>query len=391
MRLRVLVVTTLYPSLADPGHAPFNRQQFRHLADRCDLEIQAVVPWRFAPPLGRARSPEIARTERIDALEVHHPRFATLRGLAPLNVGLMSASLAPALLRRRLTGRRYDVVLGAYAYPDGCAAVLLARALRLPVVVKCHGSDLNRVPEQLILRKQIEAILPRADRVVVVSEKLGARARALGVAPDRVDLVYNGIDRERFAVRDAGAARAALGLPAEAALVLYVGTLAEHKGAADLLTAAEALATSRPDARVIFVGDGPLAETIAARAAEPGANVIAAGRQPHERVAQYMAACDLLTLPSWDEGLPNVVREAHACGRRVVATAVGGIPEAVHRPELGQLVPAKAPAQLAAALADELGRTAVGPEAIAALAEVPTWPESAGALHDSLLRAAQRR
>jgi teichuronic acid biosynthesis glycosyltransferase TuaC len=382
-RLRVLALTTLFPSRADPGHAPFNRQQFAHLAQRVDLEVQAVVPWRFAPPLGRARSPEIARREWIDSVEVHHPRFATLRGLAPLNAALMSASVAPALLARRLQGARYDVVLGAYAYPDGVAAVLLAKAMGLPVVVKCHGSDLNRVPEHRPVRLQLQAVLPRADRVVVVSAKLGERAAALGVRPERIDLVYNGIDRERFRVRDAAEARRALGLPAAGQLVLYVGTLAEHKGAGDLLAAAAVLAKLRSEVRVVFVGDGPLAGAVAAA----GRNVIAAGRQPHEAVARYMSACDLLCLPSWDEGLPNVVREAHASGRPVVATAVGGIPEAVHRGELGQLVPPRDPARLLEALLLQLDSAPLDPEALAALAHVPTWAESAAALEASLQRA----
>ncbi|MCA9548552.1 MAG: glycosyltransferase [Myxococcales bacterium] len=382
-RLRVLAITTLFPSQADPGHAPFNRQQFAHLARRVDLEVQAVVPWRFAPPLGRARSPEIAWREWIDSVEVRHPRFVTLRGLAPLNAALMSASVAPALLARRLRGARYDVVLGAYAYPDGVAAVLLAKAMGLPVVVKCHGSDLNRVPEQLAARLQMQAILPKADRLVVVSAKLGERARELGVSADRIDLVYNGIDRERFRVRDAREARRALGLPEEGRLVLYVGTLAEHKGAGDLLDAAAILAKLRPEVRVVFVGDGPLAR----RVAEGPPNVLAAGRRSHEEVARYMNACDLLCLPSWDEGLPNVVREAHASGRPVVATGVGGIPEAVHRPELGQLVPPKDPARLVEALLLQLDSAPLAPEALAALADVPTWEQSAAELEASLRRA----
>lgn len=344
----------------------------------------AVVPWRYGRPLGRARSSEIAAHEVIDGLAIHHPRFVTLPGLAPLNVALMGASLLPQLVRRRLQGRSYDVILGAYAYPDGCAAVVLAKALGLPVVVKCHGSDLNRVPQQAILRAQVSALLPRADRVVVVSKKLGATAQELGVAESQIDLVYNGIDRERFCIRDQAQARETLDLPKDNPIVLYVGTLAEHKGAQDLLTAAAQLAEQRPEVRIAFMGDGPLADKVAA--AQP--NVIALGRKGHSEVAGYMNACDLLCLPSWDEGMPNVVREAHASGRPVVATDVGGIPEAVHREELGRLVPVREPAQLVRALLAQIDAPRVAPERIAALAEVPTWPQSADALHRSLARAA---
>ncbi len=343
----------------------------------------AVVPWRYGRPLGRARSSEIAHHEVMDGLAIHHPRFVTLPGLAPLNVGLMGASLLPQLLRRRLQGRTYDVILGAYAYPDGCAAVVLAKALGLPVVVKCHGSDLNRVPQQAILRSQLSALLPRADRVVVVSKKLGKTAQELGVPESKIDLVYNGIDRERFCIRDRAEARDRLSLPKDAPIVLYVGTLAEHKGAQDLLDAAAQLAQQRPEVRIAFIGDGPLADTVAQ--AQP--NIIALGRKDHAEVAAYMNACDLLCLPSWDEGMPNVVREAHASGRPVVATDVGGIPEAVHQEGLGRLVPVRDPGCLVQALIAQIDAPAVAPERIAALAEVPTWPQSAEALHGSLIRA----
>jgi len=384
--LRVLALTTLYPNGADPGHAPFNRQQFAELSQRVQLEVMAIVPWRFGRALGRAKTHEIPLHERLDGVAVHHPRFVTLPGLAPLNVGLMGASLLPQIIKRRLQGRRYDVILGAYAFPDGCAAITLAKALRVPVVVKCHGSDLNRVPQQPILRAQVSALLPRADRVVVVSKKLGETAQDLGVSADKIDLVYNGINRERFCIRDRAQARRKLGLPAQGPIVLYVGTLATHKGAQDLLDAASVLHKLRPDVRVAFVGDGPLADAVKSAPA----NVLALGRRSHAEVAEYMHACNLLCLPSWDEGMPNVVREAHACGRPVVATEVGGIPEAVHRPELGQLVPSKAPERLVEALMIQLDGPEVAPEQIVAMAEVPTWPESADALAQSLARAAGR-
>ena len=80
-------------------------------------------------------------------------------------------------------------------------------------------------------------------------------------------------------------------------------------------------------------------------------------------VATWIAACDVLTLPSWNEGRPNVILEAFACGRRVVATNVGGIPDAVSSPTLGELVPPKMCAALAAALA-RAARTPYDPEAL---------------------------
>lgn len=312
-------------------------------------------------------------------------RFLGIPGLASLNAGSIALSTAKHLAAERRRGCSYDLILGAFAYPEGCAAVLLGKLLGLPTVVKCHGSDLNRVPQHHPLaRLQLQQLLPRADRVVAVSQGLGRVAEELGVQRERLRVVYNGVNKERFFPRDRGAARAQLGLPADRKLALFVGHLAPHKGAEDLLKAAAHLKNLSPGAELLFIGDGPLAGRV--RAAEATLPVRLIGPRPHAQIADYLAATDLLTLPSWGEGMPNVVREAHAAGRPVVATEVGGIPEAVHHPALGRLVPVKAPEALAHALAAQLSEGSDSDE-ILRRAEVPNWTESAAQLMGVLREA----
>lgn len=379
-RRSVLIVTNLYPSAERPDFAPFNRQQFAALAEGADVEIFALVPKRL-PSIRRSGLP---RREVFDGIPVFRPRFLTLPGAVALNATSVAAVVTAHLARRRLAGKKFDVVLGAYAYPDACGAVLAAKAHGLPSVVKCHGSDLNRAPQHVSARLQMEQILPRAERVVCVSQKLAEAAALFDVPPDRIDVVYNGVDRERFRVRDRSAARRALGLDEDARIVLFVGHLADHKGARDLLDATIDLERLAPRAKVLFVGDGPMRAELER---SDRANIAVLGPKPHAAIAQYLAACDLLTLPSWDEGMPNVVREAHACGRAVVATHVGGIPEAIHHADLGRLVPPSNPEKLAVALAAELDKPPVAPERIVEQGIVPTWQESAAALLESLERA----
>lgn len=391
-RLSALIVTNLFPSNADPGYAPFNRQQFAELGRLAEVEVFGVVPWRIGRYYASARASDVVAEETIDGLRVFHPRFPALPGVPSLNAGLLATVLAPRIAWRRRT-RRIDVLLAAYAYPDGCAGVLLGRLLGLPVVVKCHGSDLNRVPEDPPARLQLQQLLPRADQVVVVSRRLAQRAEQLGVPAEKVQVVYNGVDRARFVVADRTEARRKLQLPLERKIVLYVGHLAEHKGTADLLEAAKRLEVLRPDATVVFVGDGPLTRAVqdrAERRAGTLGGVLAVGRVSQDEVAEWMSAADVLCLPSWDEGMPNVVREAHAAGRPVVATEVGGVPEAVCAPELGRLVPPRRPDLLAEALAAQLAAPPPAPEEIVRRAIVPTWRESAEALHRVLVAAVER-
>ena len=99
----------------------------------------------------------------------------------------------------------------------------------------------------------------------------------------------------------------------------------------------------------------------------------------------WLAAADALVMPSWNEGTPNAVLEAIACGRRVVATAVGGVPDVV--PEAaGMLVTPRNPEALAEAVWSTLAQP-YDPASVVAALRNPDWDESAALLLDSLRRA----
>ena len=177
-----------------------------------------------------------------------------------------------------------------------------------------------------------------------------------GADPERIRAIPNGCDAALFHPGDRRAAREALGLPQDDEIVLEVGRLVPEKGLRELLHATRRLAATRPGVRVVFVGDGPMqAELAAALIAEPALPLQLAGSQAPAQVAQWMVASDLVTLPSYSEGHPNVLVEALACGRPVVATPVGGIPEVVDAAS-GLLVPARDADALAEALAQALDR-----------------------------------
>ena len=99
-------------------------------------------------------------------------------------------------------------------------------------------------------------------------------------------------------------------------------------------------------------------QKVATAFAEPAltGRLVLAGGQPLHEVARYLAACDVLALPSWAEGTPNVVLEAIAAARPVVATRVGGIPDVIEDERTGILVPPRDPAALCDALRSALSR-----------------------------------
>jgi glycosyltransferase involved in cell wall biosynthesis len=388
--LRVLAITKIFPNAAEPLAAPFNRQQFAALHEHCELSILATIPW--FPGAGllskwstAGRLAKVPRRERIHGLDVAHPRTLFVPKLAMATWGpLYAASIAPSLARYR---NKVDVVLGTWAYPDGFAAVLAARLLGVPAVVKLHGSDINLIAKEPGPRWLTAWALPQAARVVAVSRALGDEVVALGVQRERVAIVMNGVDGELFKPRDREAARGELGLPA-GPLVLYVGNLKPEKGVLDLGTAWSHVLRHAPDATLVVVGDGPLGDELAAVTSAHGERVRLIPRQPLERVPLYMAAADVVVLPSHSEGTPNVALEALASGRRVVASAVGGVPDLITSPTLGTLVPPRDPDALAAALVVAL-RQPYDAHEVARIGARGGWAASAAALHAVLKEAAK--
>jgi glycosyltransferase involved in cell wall biosynthesis len=388
--MRVLIVTQQFPNAKEPFASPFNRQQFAALGKRCEVEVLATIPWfpgaRLVARWSLAgRLVGVPRTESIDGLPVVHPRFVHPPRFGRSAAGaLYAASLAPEVLRRR---GRYDVLLASWAFPDGVGAVALAGLLGVPAVVKVSGSDINVLAKLPPVARNLRWALPRARRVIAVSRPLGDAVAEFGVPRDRIDVVTNGVDGELFHPRDREEARARLGHAGDGRRwLVYVGRLEERKGVLDLLEAFGAAAARRPDLRLALVGDGA-ARPACERAAERlGDRVVVAGARPLPEVPLWMAASDAVVLPSWAEGTPNVVLEALSCGRRVVATRVGGTPDVVTGPELGELVPPRSPATLAEALA-RAADVAYAPEVVARLGARHGWGENARLLEASLRQA----
>ena len=380
--LRVLAITKIFPNRAEPLSAPFNRQQFSALSKLCELQVMATIPWYpgaglFSKWSSAGRLSAVPSNDVIDGIAVRHARTLFVPRMAPATWGpLYAASIARDVARLR---GKVDVVLGSWAYPDGFAAVLAAKALGAPAVIKLHGSDINVIAKQPGPRRLVRWALRNADRVVAVSAPLADEAAALGASPSRVAIVRNGVDASRFYPRDRAEARRSLGLAAAAHVAVFVGNLKENKGVLDLAAAFFDVRAAVAAAQLVIVGEGPARAAVHEAVAPLGECVQMVGARPPDEVATWMAAADVLVLPSWSEGTPNVVLEALASGRRVVAAAVGGIPDLLHRPELGELVPAKQPRLLASALTRAL-TTEYDSAQVASLAASGGWESSAQAL-----------
>jgi glycosyltransferase involved in cell wall biosynthesis len=193
----------------------------------------------------------------------------------------------------------------------------------------------------------------RCERVIAVSGAVAAIVRAGGVAPERVRVVYEGVPDRR---PDPGgrAMLESLRIPVTALVVGTVAALTDHKDHETLLSAAAAVLARMPEVFFVIVGDGERKAALHARAAEPGlqGRVIFTGfRSDPDRL---IPAFDVFCLSSKMEGLGTSLLDAMCFGRPVVATAAGGIPEAVEDGVTGRVVPVADPAALADALLEVL-------------------------------------
>ena len=353
--MRVLAVTNLYPNPLQPHRAPFNRHQLRLLGLRHPLRVIAPVAWTDELALARAGGGRVARAVTLDGLPVEHPRYYFPPKVGRGLYGHCFAASVRGTFRRAVREFAPDVVFAPWAYPDGWAAVRLARRAGLPVVVQVHGSDVKLLDQFPTRRRRTAEALTGADGVIAVSGDLRDRVVGLGVPADRVAVIYDGVDPQIFYPGDRQSARAAANLPGgwpAAPVLLFVGNLVAVKGI-DVLV--HALASLKSPARLVVVGAGPERAPLARLAGELGVadRVTFLGSLAQAALPDWYRAADLFVLPSRSEGVPNVLLEASACGTPWVASRVGGIPEMPGHASR-RLVPPENPEALAAAIADAL-------------------------------------
>ena len=348
--VRILALTQLYPTPLQQGLASFNRQQFAELSRLHELRIIRPIPWPVAVE-------QWIRGQSIDAapvtpgsIAVEYPTYYYMPRVRSDLFGPCLESSVRQSVERMIESYRPDVLLTSWAHPDGWATLRFGRRAGLPVVLKVLGSDV------LVLakgrrRQPIVDALCGADAVIAVSQDLARNVISLGVPPSRVSVVQEGLATEIFSPGDQGVARSRLGLPASGRMILFVGNLLKAKGVVDLVQACALLRDRRVEFTCRIVGQGPDAATVerAIRTSKLTDHVSCVGVRPHGELADWFRASDVVTLPSYTEGIPNVLREAISCGKPFVSTTVGGIPE-IADPSLSRLVPPGSVPELADAL-----------------------------------------
>jgi glycosyltransferase involved in cell wall biosynthesis len=347
--LSVALVSFKFP----PRYSGYGNQLYavsRKMAEQCGDSIRFIV---VTGSNGATQPPQgISRVVRLA------PRFLA-RISAWLEFYCFVLSLPFWLV---IASRRYQLIHCVKAGPESAVCLLVGRCLRKPVIVKVAQDEIRGMEQggasklKRLLRRRRVHMLRRASAVVAISEQIRQELVNAGIPAAVIRALSNGVNTDRFrpveSTEERAMLRRSLSLREDAVVGLFVGSLTARKGVAELIAALRGLRTSRS---YQFIFCGPEYEL--------GAHVRRECEQLTDRqagsvrydgnvadVEKYMRAADFIVLPSYSEGLPNVLLEASLAGLAIVGTDIGGTRDVVSAVQNGILVPVGDACALAAAI-----------------------------------------
>lgn len=329
--MKILVTTDLFPTPSNPNRGIFIFQWAKHLAQKVDLTILQAV-WIPREATISAETLENFGTHfevppRRDneftwyQIPLKMPRYDRL-----WRRGLIFGAAAEKYLQGRLTG--FDLFVGQMGIPGGFVAVKLGKKYNKKSLVGLRGSDVTSYLYKPVLKNFAFWTYRRADAIVTVSQALRQQLIELKIPATRISVIYNGIN-PIFQPMEQKVAREYLHLP-EGNIILFVGNLIRIKDWHTLIEGLKILFQTTVG-KCYLIGDGEDRVLIEKKIKQENLNdkIILVGNVPHTALLYWYNAADVLCLPSLREGIPNVILEAFACGRPVVASDIIGNREIV--------------------------------------------------------------
>lgn len=354
-KLRVLFLVSYFPTPERPNRGFFNRVAAESLSREVDLHVAFLRIWRpWWPPIRTAADTfGDVLTLGLPAIPPRIPPCGR-RVFDPVSLWLMR-ECGWHLLKNEIVN--CDIIHSADVYVPGVIAGYWARRAGVKHVAQALGTDLNTLLPKRNSWALIKNWQARLDLMVCNSKALATAASALGVA--NVSTVYRGVSLQRFN------SETEEHVGDQPVRFLFVGGFTDYanteyrrdlKGGLTLMAAWHELEKS-PEAshcQLVIAGRDTDCDPVRnwrERLRHPERVTVEGAIKPEEMPTKY-GLCDVVIVPSRQDGMPNVVLEAMAAGRAVIGTRVGGIPEQVVDGETGIMVPSGEPTALAKAIMD---------------------------------------
>ena len=367
--MKICLLTHTYPRFPNDTTAPFVESTAETLQEH-GIDVTVLTP--DTPKFARTAADH---TVNLQTYRYFFPRRFQLLGYSNTLVNDCKLKryvylLAPFMflsgifhLFRLHRKHRFDVIHAQWLLPNGFIGAALCKFYKLPLVITMQGSDMLVAKKNPFFKRMAKWTLKHTAMVTSVTPTFLPELAALGVPDNQRCLIPNGVDPKMFHFtgrkeRDMTGLQEQLSIPEGDAVVFALGRIVLKKGF-DILIQALCIVTQKyPNVTFIIGGDGTDLQRLKALAEELGVSeCVRFPRTIHRAdVPTYFHFCDIFTLPAvFDpkgnvDGCPNVILEAMACGKPVVASNISGIPVVVKNGETGILVKEKNVEELAAAL-----------------------------------------
>ncbi|GKV69354.1 LPS biosynthesis protein RfbU [Sporosarcina sp. NCCP-2716] len=297
---KIAVFSNMYPTEAHPTYGIFVKNQ-----------------------VGLLRSAGV----ETDVIAITDPQGGKIRSLAKYGKWMARAGFYMMKNRKKLS-----LTHAHYAFPTGLLSLIGKRRFGIPYVVTVHGGDIDKMAKKSARIRRLTAdVLRGADHVITVGERLKQELISdFGVAENRITVMSMGVDQSVFRPLPKAEVRQELGLPEDAPVLLFIGNIIREKGVLELVKAFAGVKERFPHASLHLIGStrsaGYVGEVEQWIAGQKIADITFEGTKPQAELAKWLAAADVLALPSYHEGFGLVALEAMASGTQVVASDVGGLP-----------------------------------------------------------------
>ncbi len=333
--MRILAITHNFPHQDDPSCGVFAARQFQKM-NQLGSDVHVLVPLAYAPSwFSRFERYKLFRPRSlIQYAGVKAEGFLYLH--PPKKLGLLADGRSAAMaVRKRVLQlhreRPFDVIFARGFWLEAEIGIHLSRLIHIPVAAVGMGSDVNVTPELgKAFQRKFQWIASTVDLAMATGK--GVAGKISAVTRKETPVIGGLVDLEIFKpVSDKEQLRKAHNIPLNKTILLFVGHLIRAKGLNELIEAFWLLKKQHDDVYLVICGDGTEKKTIIRTICKYNLaqDVYLAGTIMPEKINQWYQMSDIFVFPSYVEGMPNVVMEAMGCGLPVVASAVGGLPEAV--------------------------------------------------------------
>ena len=381
--MNLLVISNLFPNKLEPNRGIFNYQQINYLSKKCNLSVVAPVSWLNVVKWKGVKSIHITK-----CYEVVHPIYFYTPKLFRFLYGYFYYFSILKQVRSLISSKKPVAIFSTWAYPDSFASCLIAKEYNLPVIIKVHGTDIHSV--QGVLRKRLTSWSLRSCREVVsVSETLKyIMVNDFNVPEEKISVIPNGVDKSKFYPMQKDEISEVIPTPKESQkFCIFIGNLKEEKNIRMLVHAFIKVINTYGSHNVLHIlGNGSLYNEISGliKINNMQENIILHGVVDHSLIPDWMNMADLLILPSDNEGMPNVVLEARACGTPVLLSNIDAHNELVEEGVNGYLFNLKDVDDLVEKINLALVSN-LDSGVIAAMDNVITWEENVDILLSKIL------